>query len=392
MKIVYIHQHFSTLAEGGSTRSYYLAKALSDAGHRVELITRHNQKAYSAQWIDGIRVHYLSVYYDNTQGFAGRVYAFLKFVVLAYQTARKISGINVCYAVSTPLTTGIIALLLHYFRRIPYYFEVGDLWPLAPVQMGVIRNPFLQKLLFALERNIYRNARKIVALSPGIQEGIEQVVPGKEIHLIPNMADLEFFRMEGKQRALEIRYGVENKFVITYFGTIGKANFLDALLDAARYCQGQSEEIAFLILGKGAELPRLQQLASTYALRNLRFLPHADKFTLRDLLNVTDAVYISFAQVPVLETGSPNKFFDALALGKICLVNFHGWIRQLVEKQPCGVYTDPEKPEAFYANIQPFLADPDLKTTYQQNARKLAEEEFSRIRLSERFVSLFAHP
>lgn len=392
MNIVYIHQHFSTLTEGGSTRSYYLAKALSDAGHRVEMITRHNQKAYAAQWIDGIRVHYLPVYYDHTQGFAGRVYSFLKFVVLAYRTARKISGVNVCYAVSTPLTTGILALCLHYFHRIPYYFEVGDLWPLAPVQMGVIRNPLLQKCLFALERKIYRNARKIVALSPGIREGIERAAPGKEIHLIPNMADLEFFRMEAKQRALEIRYGVENKFVVTYFGTIGKANFLEALLEAARYCQGQDDTVAFLIVGKGAELPRLQQLASNYALRNLRFLPHADKFALRDVLNVTDAVYISFAQVPVLETGSPNKFFDALALGKICLVNFHGWIRQLVEDRRCGIYVAPEKPATFYANIQPFLADPALKTTYQQNARQLAEEEFSRTRLSEKFVALFACP
>jgi glycosyltransferase involved in cell wall biosynthesis len=231
-----------------------------------------------------------------------------------------------------------------------------------------------------------------VALSPGIQEGIKRIVPEQEIHLIPNMADLEFFRMEGKQRALEIRYGVENKFVVTYFGTIGKANFLDAFLDAARYCQAQSDKFVFLVVGKGAELPRLQKLASAYALSNLRFLPHADKFTLRDMLNVTDAVYISFAKVPVLETGSPNKFFDALALGKICLVNFHGWIRQLVEKRRCGVYTNSEKPETFYANIQPFLSDPALKTTYQQNARKLAEEEFSRTRLSEKFVSLFTHP
>jgi glycosyltransferase involved in cell wall biosynthesis len=144
-------------------------------------------------------------------------------------------------------------------------------------------------------------------------------------------------------------------------------------------------------VGKGAELTRLQQLASTYSLSNLRFLPHADKFTLRDILNVTDAVYISFAQVLVLETGSPNKFFDALALGKICLVNFSGWIRELVEDRQCGEYIDPEKPELFYAKIKPFLANSDLRINYGQNARRLAEEAFSRTELSEKFVSLFPH-
>jgi glycosyltransferase involved in cell wall biosynthesis len=391
MKIVYIHQHFSTLAEGGSTRSYYLAKALMEAGHQVELVTRHNQKAYAAQWIDGIQVHYLPVFYDNTQGFVGRVYSFLRFAVLAYQTARKIPGVDVCYAVSTPLTTGIIALLLQRLHRIPYYFEVGDLWPAAPVQMGVIRNPLLKKLLFALERKIYRNAQKIVALSPGIRDGIEGVVPGKEIHVIPNMADLEFFRREEKQKELEKKYGVEHQFVVTYFGTIGKANALHCLLEAARHCQEISEQLVFLIVGKGAELPRLQRLAATYSLHNLWFLPHADKFTLRDILNVTDAVYISFAQVPVLQTGSPNKFFDALALGKICLVNFSGWIRELVEDRQCGVYINPEKPELFYVKIKPFLAGSDLRINYGQNARRLAEEAFARTELSKKFVALFPH-
>jgi len=175
--------------------------------------------------------------------------------------------------------------------------------------------------------------------------------------------------------------------VITYFGTIGKANQLDYLLEAAVQCQ--SQQVAFLVVGKGAELPRLQQRAAAYSLQNLQFLPHCDKYALRSILNVTDAVYISFARIPVLETGSPNKFFDALAAGKICLVNFGGWIRELVESQVCGKYTDPEQPGSFYAAIEPFLLDPALKNRYQENARQLAEEHFSRTLLTEQFASLF---
>jgi glycosyltransferase involved in cell wall biosynthesis len=389
MKVIYIHQHFSTLAEGGSTRSYYLAKALTDAGNEVELITRHNQRTSSTQWIDGIRVHYLPVYYDNTQGFTGRVFAFVKFVALAYWTARTIPRASLCYAVSTPLTTGIIALLLKYLHRIPYYFEVGDLWPLAPVQMGVIRNLLLKRALFSLEKTIYRNARKIIALSPGISQAIEKIVPAEKVHLIPNVADTDFFQPEKKQKALERQYGVENKLVITYFGTIGKANQLDYLLEAAFQCQLQSQQVAFLVVGKGAELSRLQQLAASYSLQNLQFLPHCDKYALRSILNITDAVYISFARIPVLETGSPNKFFDALAAGKISLVNFGGWIKELVESQACGMYIDPEQPGSFYAGIEPFLRDPELKNHYQQNARRLAEDHFSRTLLTEEFVMLF---
>ena len=388
MKIIYIHQHFSTLAEGGSTRSYYLAKALVEAGMPVELITRHNQPTYEVKTVEGIRVHYLPVHYDNAQGFNGRVWSFLKFVILAYRTARRIPDVHLCYAVSTPLTTGLIALGLRRFGRIPYCFEVGDLWPLAPVQMGVIRNPLLKRLLFALEKKIYREAMGIVALSPDIRDGIAQVVPGKRIHLIPNVADCDFFQMEEKKPALEETFGVTGKLVVTYFGTLGRANRLEYLLAAARSCQAASVDVAFLIVGKGAELPKLQRLAAAYALQNLRFLPHADKYALRDVLNVTDAVYISFASFPVLATGSPNKFFDALAAGKLCLVNFGGWIRELVEREQCGRYVNPEKPETFYAQLQSFLRDPSRLAFYQRNARTLAETRFSRRLLTQQFIEV----
>ncbi|MES2733792.1 MAG: glycosyltransferase family 4 protein [Bacteroidota bacterium] len=388
MKILYIHQHFCTLAEGGSTRSYYLAKALVDAGMSVDLITRHNQPTYTVKSINGIHVHYLPIYYDNVQGFLGRIFSFLKFILLAYNAARKIPNISICYAVSTPLTTGIIALLLKCFHRIPYYFEVGDLWPLAPVQMGVIRNALLKKMLFALERKIYQQADKMIALSPGIRNGIEQAVAGKKIYLIPNIADCEFFHMEEKKGLLEKKFGVEGNFVITYFGTIGKANHLKYLLDAARACLF-SDKVRFLIVGKGAELLLLQQLADAYQLNNLQFLPHADKYALRDILQVTDAVYISFASLPVLETGSPNKFFDALASGKLCIVNFKGWIKELTENEQCGLYIDPSKPDCFYEHIQPFLLNSSLLLTYQKHARKLAEAQFSRTLLTQKFTDLF---
>ena len=169
---------------------------------------------------------------------------------------------------------------------------------------------------------------------------------GKEIHLIPNIADCKFFQQEEKKGLLEKEFGLEEKFVITYFGTIGKANHLKYLLDAAKACTS-SDKVRFLVVGKGAELLPLQQLAKTYQLTNLQFLPHADKHALRDILNITDAVYISFASIPVLETGSPNKFFDALASGKLCIVNFKGWIKELAENERCGLYIDPCNPNDF---------------------------------------------
>ena len=112
MKIIYIHQYFKTYSDGGSSRSYYLAKALTDNGYEVEMITSHNEPFYKKVNIEGITVHYLPVYYDNAYGFIGRVRSFLNFVIKAYRLALSIKNAHLCYATSTPLTVGIIALLL----------------------------------------------------------------------------------------------------------------------------------------------------------------------------------------------------------------------------------------------------------------------------------------
>jgi len=115
MKILYIHQYFRTPDEGGAIRSYYLAKGLVEHGIEVELITSHNKPNSLITEIDGIKVHYLPVYYDNSQGFLQRTYAFFKFMRLARKKARQISDIDICYATSTPLTIGLSAIILALF-------------------------------------------------------------------------------------------------------------------------------------------------------------------------------------------------------------------------------------------------------------------------------------
>ena len=233
MKILYIHQYFRTPEEGGAIRSYYLAKGLVEHGIDVELITAHNSPTAVTKNIDGIKVHYLPVFYDNDQGFVQRIYAFFKFMRLVRKKAREITNVDICYATSTPLTIGLSALKIKQDQNIPYFFEVRDLWPEAPFQMGVIKNKYLKKYLKNLEKQVYRNASQIVALSPGIKEQIESEGSDKPITVIPNMSDVEFFVPEEKSVEMEELFKVNGKFVVSYFGTMGLANHLEYLLAVA---------------------------------------------------------------------------------------------------------------------------------------------------------------
>lgn len=386
MRILYIHQYYKTPEEGGAIRSYYIANALVARGHEVELITSHNQKEYVQKSFDKLYVHYIPVTYNNHFGFLRRLRAFLTFAYKAYHLGAKLKDIDMAYITSTPLTVGLAALKLKKKNRIPYVFEVRDLWPEAPIQMGIIRGRILKFYLRKFEMNIYRNSDKMVALSPGILDHIARLVPLKAIHFCPNLSDCDFFHMsEKKNERLLKKLRINTEFIIGYFGAVGKVNALENFLNLAGISLTASLNIRFLLIGAGSELESIKEKSRNMGLSNIDFLPFMNKYELRDMLSVMDAAYISFGSYPVLEMNSPNKFFDAIASGKLVITNTRGWIKDLIEKNECGFYSDPSDTARFPTQIHSYINDSKL-TKYQQNARYLAESSFEKHKLLNKLI------
>lgn len=383
-----LHQYFNTPQTGGALRSYYLAKALVDKGISTIVITTHNGPKPKKEIVEGIEVHYLPIPYDNSFGFFKRISSFLKFVWSIVHEADEFRDADVCYAISTPLTIGLAAIWIKVRHKIPYYFEVGDLWPEAPVQLGIIKNPLLKVFLYKLEKSIYKRAKAVVALSESIKEEVVRKVVGKKVHIIPNMADTDFYQPEPKRSDLEEKFGVRNKLVVAYIGTVGLANGLEQFIDYADASQKATHPIHFLICGGGGELNKLKLLAKQRSLTNLSFISAQNREGVREIMNVTDAAVVSFKPLPVLETGSPNKYFDALAAGKLIVTNFGGWIKKEIAENQCGVYIDHSNPQEFVTKIEKFV-DKILLSQYQTNSRKLAERKYSRKLLSVEFCKLF---
>jgi len=177
--------------------------------------------------------------------------------------------------------------------------------------------------------------------------------------------------------------------VISYIGTLGAANGLDHFLLCAEASGKNGLPIHFILCGDGAEENRLKQLTYTLQLTNISFLPFQNREGVREVMNVTDAIFISFKPLPVLETGSPNKYFDGLAAGKLIVSNVDGWIRQEIEKNRFGTYVSPYFPNDFVENIRPFMNNSGLLLQYQASARSLAENTYSRKLLSRKFQTLF---
>jgi len=385
-----LHQYFKTPQGGGAIRSYYLAMALLDAGHQVIVISSHNDTAYKIENIGGIEVHYLPVPYHNKFTFGARISAFRKFAFGAARLAGKFNKVDKCYAISVPLTVGLVARWIKFSKNIPYFFEVGDLWPDAPIQLGFIKNFIFKFFLYALEKSIYNDAEAIVALSPAIKSSIEGKVSGKKVYLIPNMADCDFFNPEEKCPDLEDQLAAKGKFVVSYIGALGFANGLDYFLECANTSRKSDLPIHFIICGEGATGEELKSNSNRLKLQNISFVDFANRDRVKEILNVTDAAFVCYRNVPILETGSPNKFFDGLAAGKLIVVNFGGWIKKEIEDSRCGIFVEPKHPTDFIKKILPFISDPTLLKQYQAASRVLAEKKYSRKKLSESFRNLFA--
>jgi glycosyltransferase involved in cell wall biosynthesis len=397
MRVLYFHQHFTTPAGAGGTRSYEMARRLVAAGHSVTMVcgsygtgetglagafVRHRREGC----VDGIDVIEFDLSYSNHDGLIKRSATFLRYSLAAMRVAMR-KSYDIGFATTTPLTAGIPSILAKWFRDKPYVFEVRDLWPELPRAMGVIRNPVVLKLLSALEWLSYRNATRCIALAPGIAEGIEaRGVPAHLIRVVPNGCDMDIFASNTVPWRPE--FIANEKMLAVFTGTHGVANGLDAVLAAAQELQRRGrDDIAILLVGDGKEKQRLQAKSEAMALQNLHFHAPMSKRKLASLLAGADLGLQILANVPAFYFGtSPNKFFDYLAAGLPVLTNYPGWVANLVNEARAGFAVAPEDDAAFATALEAAADDREAMRAMGCNARSLARSKFDREKLGEDWV------
>ncbi len=289
------------------------------------------------------------------------------------------------FATSPPLTIALPAIAAARRHRAPLVFEVRDLWPRAPIEMGALRNPVARRLAEAMERRAYKAAAHVVALSPGMADGVAAAgVPRERITVIPNASDLDLFSPDVDPGDLRERIGVGDAFVAAYFGTMGEANDLGQVVEAATLLRDRGENgVAFVLQGEGKRRAGIEDEIRRRGLTNVKLLPGADKESAARLAAASDACLTIFKDVPVLATNSPNKLFDTFAAGRPAIVNTDGWQRELVERG-AGLFARPGDPADLAAQVLALRDDPALAKRLGEGARKLAEEEFDRRLLAER--------
>jgi glycosyltransferase involved in cell wall biosynthesis len=391
MKILYIHQYFGTPDIPGPTRAYWNCKQMMDNGHEVVVIrsSRKNKSFLKNENFDGIKIISLKVKYSNSMGVYRRFLAFLKFMTFSTWFAMKESDIDLVVASSTPLTIGFPALILKKVKKIPYVFEVRDLWPEVPIQMGAVKNKYVILVARWFEKTIYKNASKIIALSPGMKDGVISTgISSDKVEMIPNMSNIDIFYKRPHKKKLLNQFGVSNKsFKIIYFGALGLANSIDYILEAAKLLK-DINDIEFLFIGEGAMLKNIHEEKNFHKLDNVKYLGFFTLEETSEVVNLCHVSIVTFGNLPILGTNSPTKLFDSLSAGKPILVNSAGWTKTLVEENDCGLYVDPESPEDLARKILYLKNSPEILTKMSENGRKLAETDFDKSVLCDKFYGV----
>jgi glycosyltransferase involved in cell wall biosynthesis len=400
MHILYLHQYFATRKGMTGTRSYEFARRLVGKGHRVTMITSGlanpefpvpHGKQYVESECEGIRVVAIAAAYNDPQAGTAmngwqRMLKFYQFAWSAARIGRKLAKPDVVFATHTPLPIGLAGLALGRHFNVPFIFEVRDLWPEALANIGALKNPLAIWWLRRMAARIYAGALHIVALSPGMKEGIVRTgVPAEKVTVIPNGCDLDLFGPGVDGSAARERLGLGEKFAALYYGAMGLANGLEYTIEAARILAERGNSNIVLVLhGSGGKRPGLEKIAREYGLTNVIFSNPAPGKEHMARVVAACQVCLTIYRATKEHTWSPNKMFDALAAGRPVLINVPGWLGETIENNQCGRCLDPERPQALADALEELAARPELCQQMGQNARALAEREFAREKLADR--------
>ena len=379
MRLLYIAQYFYFPEDSSGTRAYDLATSFVKKGVDVIVITTYDGSKSDPKWRyverDGLKIHQLNCPYNNKMGFRQRINAFGLFLKAASMKALRIDC-DIVLATSTPLTIGIPALVINWLKHKPYIFEVRDVWPGVPIAMGYFKSRILQKILFGLEKKIYKNAAAIVPLSSGMDVNIKQRYPNNKSVVIPNISEIGRFADIKKEIDIEVPVG---KSVLLYAGTFGNVNGVGYIVDMAARTLKIDSNIWFYLVGKGKEKDDIIKRAESLGVlnKNVFFFDPVRKTDLPYLYSIVSVGSSFVIDLPALWDNSANKFFDTLAACRPIVINHEGWQADTIRKFNCGYVLPPQVSDNAALEFVEYMQNDALLKEQGKNAYNLAKEHFS---------------
>jgi glycosyltransferase involved in cell wall biosynthesis len=402
VRIAYFCQYFVPESAAPAARVSELAHSWTDAGHQVTVITGlpnhptgvvpddYRRVVFRRERLLNVDVWRNWLYATPNEGFVKKTLSHLSFMLSTLiLSVPRLRGHDVMIVSSPSFFVVITVCLAHWFWRIPYIFEVRDLWPGVFVELGVLRNRLLIRALERLEMFLYRRADRVVVVTEAFRDIlVARGLSPASVSVVTNGVNVSLFQPSDDGRtSIRREHDLHASFIVLYIGAHGISQGLGSILEVAERLAGHST-VRFVFVGAGAQKASLVAQAEKLGLTNVRFLPSQPRERVPDWYGAADVVLVPLRNIPMFETFIPSKMFEILACARPVVASVRGESRRIFERSRGALVADPEDVGAIAAAILRLEQEPALRTELGQNGRRFVLAEYDRRVLAERYLGI----
>ncbi len=392
MRLLILSQYFFPEVGATQTRMYEFARHLASQGHRVTVVTefpnhphgriprRYRGRLFETERRDDFEIIRVRVWASPVKTFSRRIGFYGSYLILATLRSLFLPRPDVVLATSPPLPVGVGGYLVSRARRCRFLLDVRDLWPEAAVALGELRGPRLVSAIARVARFLYRKADQITVVTRGFQSRIGAMgIAADKLHWLPNGTIVDLFKPGPGCPLFRRESGMEGRFLVTFAGTLGIAQGLASVLQAAELCR-DDPTIGFVLIGDGPVRSQLLTQQRQSQLSNVYIKEQVPLERIVPLLNASDALLVQLRKDPVFDTFVPSKLYDCMACAKPVLLGVNGEAASILDAARAGIRFDAENPKALLEAVRTLRDNPDLCERMGRRGREYVEKNFDRSR------------
>ncbi len=382
MHILFLTDNFPPEVNAPASRTFEHCREWVKAGHQITVITGapnfprgkvfdgYRNRIWQQEKIAGIRVIRVWTYIAANEGFTNRILDYLSYMVSSFLASLFVRRVDLVVGTSPQFFTVCAAYVTSLFKRVPWVFELRDIWPESIRAVGAMKQSKVLDLLEKVELFLYRKASAIVSVTYAFRTSLMQRgVDGDKIHVVTNGVDISRFSPRQKDTSLVQQHGLQGKFVAGYIGTHGLAHALDTLLHAAKALKTApgGDRFRMILLGDGANKAALRQRAQAEGLDNVIFVDSVSKDQVVRYWSLLDASIIHLKKDELFTTVIPSKLFECMGMAIPVLHGVQGESAAIVEREDVGLLFEPENPEALINGLRRLAEDTELLARFKAN-------------------------
>lgn len=400
MHILFLTDNFPPEGNAPATRTFEHAHEWVNKGHKVTVITcapnfpegkvfeGYKNKWLSKHKIEGINVWRVKTYITANEGFIKRTIDFISFMLSSLFFGLFTRKVDIVIGTSPQFFTVISAWALTKFKRVPFVFELRDIWPASITAVGAMKASWIIKVLEKLELFLYHQADLIISVTHSFKLELQnRGVSADKIKVVLNGVDLSKYKpLPEKDTGFSKEYQLQGKFVAGYVGTHGLAHALDSIIQAAELLKA-NDDVRIVFAGGGADRSRLEKLVKARDLYNVVMIPRQTKENMPKIWSLCDVSLVSLKDTPLFSTVIPSKIFESMAMKLPIIISVpEGESTEIIRREKVGLVIPPENPNRLAEALLNIKNNNDMYSTYATNSF-LAAKKFNRKKLSIEMLS-----